>query len=150
REGEGLLVREHLAVEAKLQGAGADPSEELAVDPHGSLEQALVGADSGVGWGEVDHPAIATVDEVGAAQAIGVLLGEGDLERQRGGLFGLDQRDLRELLAPPLDTVEVEALPGPIEALAALEEEGTLEGGFDGTGATTLETQAECVDRAVV
>ena len=125
---EGLLVGDHVPFEAQLDPLGAHPGVDLAVHPDGAAVELGAGGGGLLGGGELHHPAVAAVDGVGTAQAVAVGLVEGDLERQGGRLLGLDQRELRDRLAPPADAVDVEGLPGPIGALAAAAEE---EGAFD-------------------
>ncbi len=145
---QGLLIREHFALKTELHGARPDPGPERAVDPDRTAVE--VAARDGGGRFELDHPAVAAVDRIRAAERIAILLGEQDLERHRRGFLRLNERQLRNLLAAPADTVDVEALPGPVERLALAEEELPLEGRLDGLNARgRLETQCRGVDRLV-
>ena len=111
----GLFVGEHVALEPELDRAGTHSRIELAVDPHRALVEVAAG---GRGDGlEVDDPGVATVDGRGAAQAVLVLLGEQDLERQRGCLLRLDQGQLGQPLRSPLDAVDHEAPTTPSRSL---------------------------------
>ncbi len=146
---EGLLVRDHLAFEADLDGAGAQAGVDLPVHPDGALVElaALVRA----GRGEVDHPGLTAVHRFAAPQPVAVLLGEMDLQRQGRRLLGLDQGDLRQRLVAPLDAVDVEGLPRPVGPGLGIEEERPFERGLDGLRARRdLEAQRGRVERAVV
>ena len=146
----GLVVGQHVAGQAQLNRARLHPRVELAVHPDRAAKQAAAFG-QGLGRLEVDDPGVAALDRRRAPQPVAVLPGEGDLGRHRRRLLGLDQGDLGDPLAPPADAVDVEVVPGPVEAGALAEEEGTLEGRVDRLDAgAELEPERGRVRRAVV
>ena len=133
---------------AELHGARPHPGPERAVDPdRAAVEVAALDGDRGL---EFDDPAVAAVDRLLAAQRVAIVLGEEDLERHRGGLLGLDQGELRYLLAAPADAVDVEVLPGPVERLTLADEELAFEGRLDGLDTRCrLEAQRRRIHRLI-
>ena len=101
---------------------------------------------------ELDDVGLASGDAVPADEAVGVGLVQGQVERHRDHLFGLDQRKLGDVLPPHPVAVDVVARLLPLQLAAALPEVAAVDRNVDprsALGQLEMEVDAALGDPAL-